>query len=158
MNCSELQSPVDFYTLHIPITRRHYAVKSNMDSAETENGPPKLKTELVVKQELDVKDLQNIIGVNKAEQRKIVLSTTSAVKEETKDLSLFSTFQSALVRPFTSHCLQILTTSSSGPRSESRDSSCSEGTSRQAWPRVPWKAEFFDRTTCYHLSGVPGMG
>jgi hypothetical protein len=129
-----------------------------MDSAKTEAEPPKLKTEPVVKEELDIKDLQRIIGANKAELRSKVSSTTSSTKEETKDLSLFSTFQSALVRLFTLHCLQILTTISSGPRSESGDSSGPEGTSSQAWPRVPWKVEFFDRTTSYHLSGVPGMG
>jgi hypothetical protein len=131
---------------------------TNMNAAKTEAEPLKLKTEPAIKEELDVKDLQNIIGANKAEQRKTFSSTTSAVKEETKDLSLFSTFQSALVRLFTLRCLQILTTISSGPRSESGDSSGPEGTSSQAWPRVPWKVEFFDRTTCYHLSGVPGMG
>jgi hypothetical protein len=76
-----------------------------MDSAMTEAGPPKLKIEPVVKEELNIKDLQKIIGANKAEQRKTVSSTTSAVKEETKDLSLFSTFQSVLVRTFSSHYL-----------------------------------------------------
>jgi hypothetical protein len=128
-----------------------------MDTAKTEAELPKLKTEPAIKEELDVKDIQNIIGANKAEQRDNISSTTSAAKEETKDLSLFSTFQSVLVRTFSSHFLQILTTLSLEPRSEFGDSSGPEGTSSQAWPRVPWKAEFFDRTTCYHLSGVPGM-
>jgi hypothetical protein len=74
-----------------------------MDTAKTEAELPKLKTEPAIKEELDVKDFQNIIGANKAEQMNAVSSTTSAMKEETKDLSLFSTFQSVLVRTFSSH-------------------------------------------------------
>lgn len=127
-----------------------------MDSAKAEAEPPKLKAEPVVKEELDIKDLQKITGANKADQRNKVSSTTSSTEEETKDLSLFSTFQSALVRTFTSHYLQALTTVSSGPRPQSGDPSGPEGTSSQAWPRLPRTAKFFDRTH-YHLSGVPGM-
>jgi hypothetical protein len=94
-----------------------------MASIQTEAEPPKLKTETAVKEELEIKDLQKIIVANKAEQRKTVSLTTSVEKEETKDLSLFSTFQSVLVRIFSANVLQTLTAVSPGPKSEFGDPS-----------------------------------
>jgi hypothetical protein len=75
-----------------------------MNSAILE-AEPKLKTEPAVKEELDIKDLQNIIVANTAEQSKAL--TTSAVTEETKDLSLLSIFQSILVRISSSNFQQV---------------------------------------------------
>jgi hypothetical protein len=75
-----------------------------MNSAIVE-AEPKVKTEPAVKEELDIKDLQSTIVVNTAEQSKAL--TTSAITEETKDLSLLSTFQSILVRITSLNFLQV---------------------------------------------------